>query len=195
VQRRLSIINWREAALAKVFRIVMALRLYRLFRFRASFSSYSFCDYFKGFENAEAVKRIFGEKTEGVLRNLRVEFFPLVGYMGVNGSNGHLMVNPDYLNNGDRIDVYLDVIHELVHVKQFMDGKKLFDDRYSYVERPTEIEAYQHTVEEAKRLGLGDERICEYLKTEWMSNNEVKRLAKTLNVKMPARQGIRRHVQ
>jgi hypothetical protein len=76
-----------------------------------------------------------------------------------------------------------------------MEGKELFDDRYSYVDRPTEVEAYEHTVEEARRLGLNDDRICEYLKTEWMSNNEMKRLAKTLNVKMPTRQGFRRHVQ
>jgi hypothetical protein len=64
-----------------------------------------------------------------------------------------------------------------------MDGRELFDNRYDYVDRPTEIEAYRHTVQEARRLGLNDERICEYLKTEWMGDNELKRLAKALNVK------------
>jgi hypothetical protein len=86
------------------------------------------------------------------------------------------------MNNGDRIDIYLDLIHELVHVKQFMEGKELFDSRYDYIDRPTEIEAYQHAVEEAKNLGLSDEKICKYLKTEWMSNEDLKRLAKTLNI-------------
>jgi hypothetical protein len=42
---------------------------------KAKITTYPFTDYFKGFENVEAVRRIFGEKTEEVIRNLRVEFF------------------------------------------------------------------------------------------------------------------------
>jgi hypothetical protein len=118
-----------------------------------------------------------------VLNNLKVEFSGRRGYMGVSDLDGHLIISAYYLNNGDIIDLYLDVIHELVHVKQFMEGKELFDSRYNYVERPTEIEAYRHAVEEARKLGLSDERICEYLKTEWMNDEEMKVLAKTLNVK------------
>jgi hypothetical protein len=87
------------------------------------------------------------------------------------------------LNNGDRLDIYLDLIHELVHVKQFMDGRELFDVHYSYTERPTEVEAYRHTVEEARRLGLNDARICQYLKTEWISDQDLKRLANAVGVK------------
>jgi len=147
------------------------------------FSTHSFTDYFKGFEKVEAVRRIFGEKTEEVLDNLRVKFIPLVGYMGVNGSNGHLIVNPKYLNNGDRLEVYLDVVHELVHVRQFTEGRELFDSDYSYVERPTEVEAYRFAIEEARRLGQSDEWICAYLKTPWMSTEDIKELAITLNVK------------
>ena len=102
--------------------------------------------------------------------------------MFVNSTDGHIVVSSRYLNSGDRIDIYLDLIHELVHVRQFMEGKKLFDTEYSYVERPTEIEAYRNAVEEARRLGLTDERICEYLMTEWMSHEDFLRLARTLNV-------------
>jgi hypothetical protein len=76
----------------------------------------------------------------------------------------------------------LDLIHELYHVKQFLDGRELFDPRYDYVERPTEIEAYRYTVQEARRLGLSEERICLYLKTEWMSQYDLKKLAKSVNV-------------
>lgn len=169
--------------LTAVFRIVKALRLDRLFRFRASFSSYSFTDYFKGFEKVEVVRRIFGEKTDEVLRNLRVEFSSLVGYMGVNGSNGRLIVSPTYLRNGDRVEVYLDVVHELVHVRQHMEGRDLFDANYGYAERPTEVEAYRYAVEEARRLRLSDEWICEYLKTPWMSIGDLGKLAKALSVK------------
>jgi hypothetical protein len=140
-------------------------------------------DYFKGFENVDAVRRIFGEKTEEVLSNLKVEFGGMRGYMGVSDTDGHLIVSAHYLKNGDLVDIYLDIIHELVHVKQFMDGKELFDRSYDYVERPTEIEAYRHVVEEARNLGLDDERICQYLKTEWMTEEDLGKLAKTLNVR------------
>jgi hypothetical protein len=63
-----------------------------------------------------------------------------------------------------------------------MNGKELFDVHYGYTERPTEVEAYRHAVEEARRLGLSDQRICQYLKTEWMSVYDLRRLAKILNV-------------
>jgi hypothetical protein len=146
-------------------------------------ATYPFVDYFKGFEKVEAVKRIFGQKTEQVLHNLRVEFAGFRGYMGVSNVDGHLLISARYLKEGDTTDIYLDIIHELVHVRQFMEGKELFDDNFSYTERPTEIEAYSLTVEEARKLGLNDERICQYLKTDWMSDEELKHLAKTLNVK------------
>ncbi|MDI9644731.1 MAG: hypothetical protein QFX35_05880 [Candidatus Verstraetearchaeota archaeon] len=141
-----------------------------------------FSEYFRGFERVEAVQRIFGEKTGQVLKDLKVEFVRGGGYMGVNALNGHLIVNPKYLNSGDKIDIYLDVIHELVHVRQFMEGKDLFDSRYRYVERPTEIEAYRHAVGEARRLGLGEDRICEYLRAEWLSDEDLRRLASALGL-------------
>jgi hypothetical protein len=144
---------------------------------------YPFADYFKGFENVDAVRKIFGDNTKEVLRNLNVEFSGTRGYMGVSEIDGHLLVSARYLHDGNIVDIYLDIIHELVHVRQFMEGKELFDNHYNYAERPTEIEAYRHAVEEARRLGLDDERICKYLKTEWISDKELRSLAKTLYVK------------
>jgi hypothetical protein len=63
-----------------------------------------------------------------------------------------------------------------------MEGKELFDPRYDYVDRPTEIEAYRYAVQEARRLGLSDERISCYLWTEWMGEGDFRRLAKSVNV-------------
>ena len=146
-------------------------------------SLYLFKDYFKGFEKVEAVRQIFGNRTEEVLNNLKVEFAGTRGYMGVNNSDGHVLISSNYLKNGDLVDIYLDIIHELVHVRQFMEGKELFDDNFSYAERPTELEAYCYTVEEARRIGLNDDRILQYLKTEWMTDEDVKSLARALNVK------------
>lgn len=146
-------------------------------------STKMFMDYFKGFEKVEAVKGIFGEKTEEVLKNLKVQFMGF-GYMGVDNTDGHLMVNGKYLNSGDKTDIYLDVVHELCHVKQWMEGRELFDERYDYVDRPTEVEAYRYTVQEAKRLGLKEERILLYLKTEWLSSQDLKRLVKNMDVEL-----------
>jgi len=149
----------------------------------ARVQTYPFTDYFRGFEKVETVKRIFGDKVEVILQNLKVEFNSLRwGYMGVSDVDGHIFVNVHYLKNGDTIDLYLDVIHELVHVKQFMEGKELFESGYDYVERPTEIEAHRHAVEEAKRLGLNDNRICQYLRTEWMTDDDFKKLSRTLSI-------------
>lgn len=145
--------------------------------------TYPFTEYFKGFEKVEAVHRIFGDQTERVLSNLKVEFAGFRGYMGVSNVDGHLLISARYLRDGDIIDIYLDIIHELVHVRQFAEGKELFDERFDYPDRPTELEAYQHAVDEARRLGLDDETICRYLKTEWMTDEEHKRLANALGVK------------
>ena len=77
--------------------------------------------------------------------------------MRVSNHDGHLMINPDYFMAADFTDLYLDVIHELVHVRQFLDGKRS-DSQTAYVERPLEIEAYNITVEEARNIGLGRKR-------------------------------------
>jgi hypothetical protein len=156
---------------------------------------HAFTDFFEGFERIEAVRQIFGDKTEEVLGNLKVEFSGRRGYMGVSELDGHIIISAHYLNNGDILDIYLDVIHELVHVRQFMEGRELFDNNYSYVERPTEIEAFRHVVGEARKMGLDDRRICEYLKTEWIDEEEFKKLAKTLNVEYAvAKKATRRMV-
>ncbi|MCX8151281.1 MAG: hypothetical protein N3D85_07255 [Candidatus Bathyarchaeota archaeon] len=164
----------------KLFRLFRKLHIQGLLRF--IWTTWNFNDYFVGFEKTDAVKGIFGEKTEEVLRNLKVKFV-LFGYMGVDDVDGQLIVNRRYLNKGNKEDIYLDVIHELVHVRQWLEGKNLFDPHFEYVNRPTEIEAYAYTVNEARKLGWSDSRICQYLETEWLSEKELQQLAKNINVK------------
>ncbi len=141
----------------------------------------NFTDYFRGFEKNRAVQGIFGEETEQVLKRLKVDFI-WFGYMGVDDGTGHLLVNKGYLSSGSKQDIYLDVIHELCHVKQHMDGRDLFDPHYDYVDRPTEIEAYRYTVQEAKRIGLSPAEIRVYLKTEMMSQEALDRLIRNMGV-------------
>jgi hypothetical protein len=170
-----------EYVVFRILRLFGRLPLDRIVSFGAS--TRTFADYFKGFDKVEAVRGIFGEKTEEVLRNLKVELTWFGGYMFVNSANGHLVISTRYLNTGDKIDIYLDLIHELCHIKQFNEGRELFDSRYDYVDRPTEVEAYRYAVQEARRIGLSDERICQYLKTEWMGEEDLKRLAKAVDVR------------
>jgi hypothetical protein len=166
-----------------IFRILRLFRKTPLSRIvNAGASTHLFINCFKDFDKVKAVRGIFGDKTTEVLSNLKVDFTLFSGYMYVDSSNGHLVVSSRYLKTGDKIDIYLDLIHELCHVKQFLEGKDLFDQSYTYVERPTEIEAYRYTVQEARRLGLSDKVICKYLKTEWISERDFEFLAKTVGV-------------
>jgi len=146
-------------------------------------SSHSFVDVFKGFEKVEAVRAIFGERTEEVLAGLSVVLSPRMGYLHIDGSNGAIIVSAPYLKSADERYIYLDLIHELVHVKQFMKGMELWDERYSYVDRPTEIEAHIHAVREARRIGLKEDEIVDYLRVEWISKEEFERLLKVLGVR------------
>ena len=147
---------------------------------------YSFLDYFKGFEAVSAVREIFGEQTANVLSELQVEFFGTrFGYMGVSDEDGHMFVSASYLKQVDARSIYLDVVHELVHVRQFREGKALFDETYEYVDRPTELEAYKHTVKEARRLRMSDDEIFDYLKVTWLNDQELRRLAENLRVNPP----------
>jgi hypothetical protein len=173
--------NFQEALVRTLLKIGGALRLDGLARTYGT--KYPILVFFPTLDEVEAVRNIFGSQTKQVLKRLQVEFTWIGGYMWVNGTDGHLMISSKYLKEGDKTDIYLDLIHELVHVKQFMDGKELFDNNYSYAERQTEIEAYCYAVEEAKRLGLSNERICSYLKTEWMSEEEFRKLTSAVNVK------------
>ena len=145
-----------------------------------------FTDYFKGFENVEAVRGIFGPRTAHVLRNLKVEFFSSPwGYMGVSDEDGHLVVSAHYLRTGNPRDIYLDVVHELVHVKQFHDGRRLFPENFEYANAPTEVEAYKVCIAEGRRLGMTDRDVLEYLKVPWMEDKDWRRLARNVGLQPP----------
>jgi hypothetical protein len=140
-----------------------------------------FTDCFKGFDKIDIAKRVFGDEAKRVLSELKMEFTITTIYMRVDNSDGHLMINPDYFLKADIVDLYLDVIHELVHVKQFLEGKTS-DEEMKYTERPLEIEAYRVTVDEARALGIAEEKIFDYLDSELTNSEELKQLAETVGV-------------
>ncbi len=151
-----------------------------------------FADYFRGFETVDAVRKIFGPRTAQILRTVKVEFFTSQwGYMSVSDEDGHLLVSTHYLRAGKLRDIYLDVIHELVHVKQFRDGRRLFPKGFEYPESPTEIEAYKHCIAEGRRLGMTDAEILDYLKVFWMEEADLRKLARNVGLKPPRRKTAR----
>jgi len=173
--------SWVEYFVLRLFNLMRKLPLTRILRLGTSTGM--FIDYFRGFQKSQAVQGIFGDKTDEVLKNLKIQF-TWFGYMGVDDNDGHLLVNKRYLNSGDKTEIYLDVVHELCHVKQHLEGKELFNSGYDYVDTPTEVEAYRYTVKEAKRLGLSDKRILSYLQTEWMSKADLNRLVKNIGIEI-----------
>ena len=93
-----------------------------------------------------------------------------------------IVIGESHLRESPALIVFLDIFHELCHVLQRRAGRELFDRKESYVRRPTEIEAYQFAVAEARRLGVTDETLREYLKVEWVTEAEIEELYKTLGV-------------
>lgn len=149
---------------------------------------YPFRRYFRGFEHVPAVRDLFGRRTNRVLTNLKVEFFSSrFGYMGTSDEDGHLLVSTHHLRNSDFRTVYLDVVHELCHVRQFLRGKRLFYPKLSYVDAPSEIEAYRRTVREGRRIGMTDAELSHYLRIEWITPAEHRRLARRMGVVHPRR--------
>jgi len=147
--------------------------------------NYSLREIFSGLEGVEPLVRCVGDRLAlgQILDRTRVTLKDEDGYMYVNDGDGSLIIGLEYLRSGELAHLYLDVIHELVHVKQFMQGRNLFDGRYKYVDRPTEIEAYRCCVEEGRKMGMSEEAIAEYLYVEWVTKKDRARLLKTLGVK------------
>lgn len=135
-----------------------------------------FTEVFKGFERVKAVRKVFGDDTEEVIGRLQVGLIPFrFMYMGVRDEDGNLAVGTHHLKHSPLRTLYLDVVHELFHVGQFMRDKEWFGkehrkylksgfDTALYYKSPIEIPAYKHAVDEAKRIGMTYDEIAEYLK-------------------------------
>ena len=140
---------------------------------------YPFTRYFKGFERNPTLVALWGPDTARALRRQKVEFFSARwGYMGTSDVDGHILISVNHLRNSDFRTVYLDLVHELCHVRQFQLGKPLFYPKLSYVDAPSEIDAYRRTVLEGRRIGMTEKELFDYLHTEWITPVEHRRLAR-----------------
>jgi len=134
---------------------------------------FPFTDYFKGFEKVQAVRSVFGEETEKVLGDLKIGFISLkYMYMGIRDEDGSISVGTYHLKHSDLRTLYLDIIHELFHIRQWQEDKKYFEEEHRkfmgnwslYYASPIEVPAYRHTVREAERIGMRRGEIIEHLK-------------------------------
>jgi len=87
-----------------------------------------------------------------------------------------IVIDPSYYHTATPADLYLDVLHELTHLRQHLDGQDIWDDHLPYEQRPTEIEAFAIAVLEAQRRGLSEAAILAYLRQPWLTEVAVQQL-------------------
>lgn len=153
---------------------------------RVRAAKYPLLEVFPGLDRSTAFRSLFpdGLRAE-VLRDCQVEVVAEDTYMYIDAEAGNVCAGLTYLRNGEERILYLDILHELTHIRQWHEGQELWDRRFSYVDRPTEIEAYEVAVQEARRLGMGEGEIADYLRVEWTSHEDHERLCQRLGVKIP----------
>jgi hypothetical protein len=136
-----------------------------------------------GLANSPAVQTLFPEagKLDEILNSTIVTVVAGKGFMRVD-SDGTIFVAEEHLRSSDERVVYLDFVHELVHVKQAREGRSLFDRSIRYVDKDTEVEAYTITIAEGRRIGMGENELGDYLDVPWITGEEFERLKKKLGV-------------
>ena len=141
-------------------------------------------DVFTDIRTYNILSAIFADAKEisWVMANIKVIVLDEPFEVFVDNNDATIYFGLEYLRCCHEEILYLDIIHELCHVKQHLQGRNLYDERKAYVDRDTEIEAYQVTVREARRIGLNDDAISNYLRVAWITPEEHKRLARRLNV-------------
>lgn len=148
---------------------------------------YPLTDAVAGLASSPPLARLFGgaDKLREELPTVQFMVVDVWGYMWVDDESGTLCAALPYWKRGEELHLYLDLVHELVHVKQFRDGHDLFDHRYKYVARPTEVEAYRVAVEEGRRLGMTEDELVDFLYVEWISRRDHLELCAACGVKVP----------
>jgi hypothetical protein len=117
------------------------------------------------------------EISPAMRRRLRRRWNPVVS-----AGSDCIVIGIEHLRESPAMTLFMDIFHELCHVRQRQSGAELFNRKVSYVRRWTEVEAYRFVVLEARRLGVSDEFLRDYLKVEWISDQEHQELLTRLDV-------------
>jgi len=141
-------------------------------------------DVFADLRSCSVLRAIFADAAEidAIMAQIKVFVVDRPYEMYVDNDDGSITIGLTHLRRASDAILYLDIIHELCHVKQHLEGRNLYDRDKSYVDRETEIEAYLVTVQEARRIGLSEEAITNYLRVSWITFDEHRRLVRRMNV-------------
>ncbi|MDD5712958.1 MAG: hypothetical protein PHY31_09430 [Smithellaceae bacterium] len=145
---------------------------------------YRLRDVFPDIRTCGILSRIFADDKEidEVVERIHVFVVDVPYEMFVNNDDGAINIGLTHLRKSSDEFLYLDIVHELCHVKQHRQGRDLYDRQKAYVDRETEIEAYRVNVEEARRIGMNEDAIRNYLRVSWITPEEHERLVRRLGV-------------
>ena len=162
--------------------------LVRSFRVRrsAGIGEYKLSEVFTGLESSSALIKVFGSKAQmtKIMKHLKLRVERNDSGLWLDRDTGTICIGAKHLTSAKNDFLYLDVIHVLVHVRQFLEGKELYDQAFEYVDRPTELEAYRTTVTEARRIGMEEDEILKYLRMDAADDSELGKLMEKIGVKV-----------
>ncbi|HTY64667.1 MAG TPA: hypothetical protein VMG30_20635 [Acidobacteriota bacterium] len=115
-----------------------------------------------------------------LLDDARVKIKKGEGYCYVDVRIPAITLMQGYYHQANPLDLYLDLAHELTHLRQLAEGRNVWDHSLHYVDRPTEIEGYAVAVAEGIRLGMTEEQVMQHLANPWLNDDEVMRLRKNI---------------
>jgi hypothetical protein len=163
---------------------------------------YPLLDVFRGFEKTVPFRKYPGDdaKTLAIARNTSAQVVDGPGWMYVaprktppevraagfrmvESREDEIVVARSHLANSPTMVLYLDVMHEFLHILQRRQGRELWPGpTLPYPDRPTEVEAYSYSIAEARRLGVSDRFLRDYLLVTWISKSEYRRLLRNVGV-------------
>jgi hypothetical protein len=151
----------------------------------AEIGEYRLTDVFAGLESSSSLMRVFGSRSQmtKIIKHLKLRVEPNDSGLWFDRDTSTICIGSKHLRGAKTDFLYLDVIHVLVHVCQFLEGRDLYDQAFEYVERPTELEAYRYTVAEARKVGLDEGEILRYLRMDAADDSELGKLMDRIGVK------------
>ena len=151
----------------------------------ATIGEYKLSEVFAGLESSSALRKVFGSKPQmtKVMKHLKLRVERGDSGLWLDRDTGTVCIATKHLTTAKNDFLYLDVIHVLVHVRQFLEGKELYDQAFEYVDRPTELEAYRITVAEARRIGMEEDEILRYLRMDAADDSELGKLIEKIGVR------------
>ncbi len=152
----------------------------------AGIGEYKLSEVFTGLESSSALLKVFGSRAQmtKIMKHLKLRVERNDSGLWLDRDTGTICIGAKHRASAKNDFLYLDVIHVLVHVRQFLEGKELYDQAFEYVDRPTELEAYRTTVAEARRVGMEEEEILKYLRMDAADDSELGKLMEKIGVKV-----------